>query len=341
VTKGARLPRFSVLVPMRNAAATIEETLASVQGQTVEAWEAVVVDDGSDDGCAELVRRCAVSDDRIHLYSHPRGEHLGTPATRNRTIAEAGGEFLAFLDADDLFLPDALAAYARGLEQHPSASVVYGRAETFGNAEPPREIGRGIPDRPAGLFRQLVSENVLATSATVVRAASVPEAPYPPWMNLSQDWALWVLLARSGSFVYLNRVVSRYRVHAASVTSRMRERKSDVKFELDQARFLRGLLEDLRSTGEDAHEAVTLTPVEQATALRAGLEDRAMRAALRAAGALRQGRVAEAARWMGAALSIAPSMASAVRAMKRAPAERRRMLAGDDPLLDERADIFP
>ncbi len=328
----SRSPTFSVLVPMRNAAATVGEALRSVRAQTLGDWEAVVVDDGSDDGSAEIVERIAAEDGRVRLCRHAGGAHRGTPATRNLTVTEARGGLLAFLDADDLLVPDALEAYAAAFERHRGASVVYGQAETFGAGKPAR-LGRGLPDRPARMLRQLASDNALATSATAVRAAAVPPAPFPPWMRLSQDWALWVQLAWSCSFVFLDRVTCRYRVHAGGVTARMRAAGREVRYAVDQARFLRELLEDARAGRGPARGMPGDARGERIAAVEAGLEDRATRAALRAASAARRGRLVDAARWTGAARAIAPSFGSFLRAARRAPAERRRMLAGHDPPL--------
>jgi glycosyltransferase involved in cell wall biosynthesis len=109
--------RFSVIIPCRNAAAYIDEALASVRAQSLAPHEIIVVDDGSTDGSGERVA------------AHPdvvlrRTEGLGAPAARNTGIEAASGDYLAFLDADDRWLPEHLARAAALLDgSHPAGLI--------------------------------------------------------------------------------------------------------------------------------------------------------------------------------------------------------------------------
>lgn len=304
---------------MRNAAGTIGETLASIVAQTESEWEAVVVDDGSEDESLALAREWSQRDPRVRVLTHPGGSHLGTPATRTLTVREARGALLAFLDADDLYEPHALAAFREAMDRHEAAVAVYGLAETFGDGRPPRTIGRGIPDRPVAMLAQLAAFNVLATSATCIRARAVPESPFPDAMRLSQDWALWVEMARRGPFVFVPRTLARYRLHERSVTAQMARNRREVRYAVDQARFL-------------ASVRATAT-VEERAALDAGLCARATSAWLEAASALRHAHVGRAWQWASGALRIAGGVAPAASALARVPAERARIQRGEDPPL--------
>ena len=101
----------TVVVPAYNRATTIERCLRSVLGQTYRHWEVVVVDDGSTDATTELTRRMAREDPRIRLVEHPQRQ--GAQAARNTGIREARGEWIAFLDSDDEFLPHSLESRLR------------------------------------------------------------------------------------------------------------------------------------------------------------------------------------------------------------------------------------
>lgn len=96
-----------VIVPMYNAAATIAETLESVCAQTYPALDIVVVDDGSSDHCADIVREMAGRDGRIRLV---RQDNVGVAAARNRGAQETAADYLAFVDADDLWAPEKIAS---------------------------------------------------------------------------------------------------------------------------------------------------------------------------------------------------------------------------------------
>lgn len=103
--------RVSVVVPLYNKAKYIMRTLQSISDQSFEDFEAIVVDDGSTDGGAELAESC--SDGRFRVV---RQENAGPGAARNRGIAEARGEMMAFLDADDAWLPEYLATSVATLD---------------------------------------------------------------------------------------------------------------------------------------------------------------------------------------------------------------------------------
>jgi glycosyltransferase involved in cell wall biosynthesis len=111
----------SVLLPVRNAAATIARAVTSVQAQTHGGWELVVVDDGSTDGTREWLRRAAEADARIRLVEQPA---RGLVPALNAGLAAARGRFIARLDADDECHPDRLTAQADWLEANPRTGLV-------------------------------------------------------------------------------------------------------------------------------------------------------------------------------------------------------------------------
>ncbi|MDZ4168029.1 MAG: glycosyltransferase family A protein [Coriobacteriia bacterium] len=113
-------PRFSVTIPAYNAVETLAETVASVQAQTFTAWELVICNDGSTDGTLELAHELARTDERIRVVSQ---ENRGTGGAYNTAVRNASADLLVLLSADDLLLPDHLAAYAAATADHPEAGV--------------------------------------------------------------------------------------------------------------------------------------------------------------------------------------------------------------------------
>jgi glycosyltransferase involved in cell wall biosynthesis len=97
------VPLISVILPAFNAESSILETVASVRGQSFREFEILVIDDGSTDGTATVL--AGVRDDRLRLLSFENG---GLSVARNRGIEHSQGEYLAFIDADDLWTPDKL-----------------------------------------------------------------------------------------------------------------------------------------------------------------------------------------------------------------------------------------
>lgn len=113
---------------MHNGAAYLGDAIESILTQTYSDWELLVVDDGSTDSSAEIVLCYALRhSDRIRLLAHPGGANLGISASRNAGIAEARGRHVAFLDADDVWLPEKLAEQVAILDSDPELGLVYGR----------------------------------------------------------------------------------------------------------------------------------------------------------------------------------------------------------------------
>ena len=103
-------PMVSVITIFRNAPiGFFEEAIASVLAQTENRWELLLVDDGSTDESPDIARRAvAANPERMRLLTHPNRSHRGMSASRNLGIQAARGEFVAFLDADDVYLPEKL-----------------------------------------------------------------------------------------------------------------------------------------------------------------------------------------------------------------------------------------
>ncbi|HKI69375.1 MAG TPA: glycosyltransferase family A protein, partial [Verrucomicrobiae bacterium] len=116
------LPLVSLITPAFNAAPVIEEALQSVRDQSFRNFEALIVDDGSTDDTAVRVRKVCAADARFHLISQP---HAGLPFARNAAVAKTRGEFIAFLDADDVWLPEKLGRQMEVFDQDARANFSY------------------------------------------------------------------------------------------------------------------------------------------------------------------------------------------------------------------------
>ena len=121
-------PLVSCIMIFRDAARFMEEAIASIRAQTYPHWELVLVDDGSTDESTAIARRHAADDPaRVRCLEHPGHANRGMSASRNLGIRAARGAYVAFLDADDVWAPEKLAAPVAILEAHPAAAMVYGR----------------------------------------------------------------------------------------------------------------------------------------------------------------------------------------------------------------------
>jgi glycosyltransferase involved in cell wall biosynthesis len=200
--------RISVVIPCYNAERYLAEALTSVERQTRKVFETVVVDDGSTDGSVEVARRFGV-----RCILSPR--RAGPAAARNRAIAAAEGDVIAFLDADDVWTPNHCELVAGLLEAHPTADVAFSRFRTFGDGEM-----LSSADFPAGVvydaFRSLLAHNYVAQATAVVRRAALNDIGgfrEHAEIAFAEDYDLWLRMARHHAFVGVNDVTVRYRLH--------------------------------------------------------------------------------------------------------------------------------
>jgi hypothetical protein len=143
----------SVIMIFLNEAQFIREAVASVLAQTYASWELLLVDDGSRDGSSEIARQFAQQyPEKVRYLEHAHHQNRGMSASRNFGIDQARGEYLSFLDADDVWLPNKLSWQVAALESFPEAGFVCGRAEwwyswTGDSADAPRDFLQpfGVP----------------------------------------------------------------------------------------------------------------------------------------------------------------------------------------------------
>lgn len=230
--------RVAVVVPAFNAANWIADTLTSLQQQTVTDWVCIVVDDGSVDDTAGIVQRFTDTDPRISLIRQP---NAGVAGARNTALAALPGTcpYVAFLDSDDVYEPDALAVLIGALSHRPDAVGAYGLAEYIdqrGNptdlgAHPSRQLDRRAVDgrrmrtvAPADdtALDTMVVSNPIWPAAVALHRLHVVRAVggFDPSYTSQEDWALYQRLVRRGPYVPVRRQVAWYRRHDANLTAR-------------------------------------------------------------------------------------------------------------------------
>lgn len=209
-------------MPAFNAESHIAESIQTVFEQTFADWELIVVDDGSTDSTAEVVARYQAEDPRIHLVRRDNG---GQAAARNTGIRQSSAPVVAFLDADDLWLPEKLARQLDILQQT-HADLVYCDGYVFyDDGSPERaDFFAIVPGAVSGptMFRLLYARNRIATLSVVVRRQALERVgcfvESRRFQNC-EDYDLWLRLARAGCDFYgLSDKLMRYRRHSASTT---------------------------------------------------------------------------------------------------------------------------
>lgn len=222
----------SVIIPAFNSAAYISETLASVFAQTFSDYEVVVVDDGSPDA-DELERAIEPYRDRI---VYVRQENRGPGAARNTAILKAQGEYIAFLDSDDVWLPRYLAEQIKTLRADPSLDFICSDAILFGDSVPAgRTYMETTSSRGPVSFESLMQWGCLVlTSCTIARRQSLIDVGlFDERAELisCEDFDLWLRLALHGCRMnFQQEVLARRRLGPASLgADSLRMLKSKMK----------------------------------------------------------------------------------------------------------------
>jgi glycosyltransferase involved in cell wall biosynthesis len=207
-------PSVSVVIPLYQAAAYVSETLDSVAAQTAPPAEVIVVDDGSRDGGAEVAR------------AHPLGpvvlsqSNAGPAAARNAGIRAAGGELIAFLDADDLWHPEKLARQLEVFRMAPDLGLVSCHAEGFWEEGGQRHARWREPYARALGVRDLLLDNRVQT-LTAVAPRRVLEAvggfdEHPDLIG-TEDYNLWLRIAARFPLHYVRANLASYRLRSDSL----------------------------------------------------------------------------------------------------------------------------
>jgi glycosyltransferase involved in cell wall biosynthesis len=227
-------PTVTIVVPLFNGGRFIEATLKSVLAQTFRRFEVIVVDDGSTDDGPDIVR-AHLSDPRLRLVE---SSHLGVASARNAGAAHASGQsdFLVFLDADDVWQPDALAAMVDTLERRPDAAGAFvladyidGDGNVLREGDFPRhmrgreglEKGRLVPCDAAAdvnVENLFLSNPVYPPSCLLVRRTAYDLTGGVDGRFLAEDWEFVVRLAKRGPLVPVDRVMVGYRRHSSNAS---------------------------------------------------------------------------------------------------------------------------
>jgi glycosyltransferase involved in cell wall biosynthesis len=240
-------PDVSVVLPARNAAATVGQAVASVFAESGVTTEVLLVDDGSTDDTVNAARAVERHDERCELrvFRHPGGLNRGVAASRNLGLAHARARFVAFLDADDWLLPGSLISRTEVLRRRAEVTLVYGRIRSDStNLAHQGFVGRGIAGHPASLSRWLLYENPIPTSTVMVRRCAVPESPFPEGLHHQmEDWAAWLTISQRGLSFFLDRELAVYRQTPTSWSVRLEDRWVRHAQLREEAELLRHLLE--------------------------------------------------------------------------------------------------
>jgi len=209
-------PDVSIIIPAYNHATLLGEALESIFSQTFRSFEIIIVDDGSTDDTANVLKPLIEQGLIRYIYQQKQG----VSAARNRGIVEAGGRYIAFLDSDDLFESEKLDIQVKYLQDHPGVGLVHSGFTKFDNA------GNDLGYRDASWFSGMIYPQILLywTTLMAVDTVLIPKnildsvGLFDTTLSMGEDLDLWRRIARKYPFGFINKSLARVRVHAGNTS---------------------------------------------------------------------------------------------------------------------------
>jgi glycosyltransferase involved in cell wall biosynthesis len=206
---------ISVIIPVFNGEKTIKKTIESVLNQTFGNFDLIVVNDGCQDSTLEVVS--SILDPRLKVLSYPNG---GLAAARNRGISQAVGEYISFIDADDLWTSDKLEAQFKALQANPQAAVAYSWTDWIDESGQFLRPGGHITVNGDVYAKLLLRDFVESGSNPLIRKQALAEVGgFDESLAAVEDWDMWLRLAAHYEFVCVPSPQILYRVSSNSMSS--------------------------------------------------------------------------------------------------------------------------
>ena len=211
------MPIVSVVIPAYNAEKTILETIKSVQSQTLHDFEIILINDGSTDKTVHLVS--ALAESRLKVFNYSNG---GLPVARNRGIKHATGQYIAFIDADDLWTPDKLKLQLEALQQHSESGVAYSWT-TYINSEGKFLYAQKPPFFEGNVYQNILLTNFIANGSNILVRRQVIDSvgEFDPLLKAAEDWDYNIRLAAQFTFVLVPKYQILYRKSSNAMSSKV------------------------------------------------------------------------------------------------------------------------
>lgn len=234
------MDKVSIIIPVFNYAFVLEQTLGSLLEQRHQNWEAIIVDDGSGDHSREIVQRFVDSDRRYHYFYQENG---GVSSARNLGISYASGDYIQFLDGDDLLSPGKLEIQIQHFRAHPQVDISYTDSFYFNHHHPSvlqpniemdgREWMHSLRGQGYDIVRSLIDQNIAVISSPLLKASVLQFGiRFRQGAAYLEDWEFWLKLAFAGfSFHHIKHpeAFTSIRLHTGSVTGRyLKDMKEEV-----------------------------------------------------------------------------------------------------------------
>ncbi|WP_392482958.1 glycosyltransferase family 2 protein [Nostoc sp. C110] len=224
------MPKVSVVIPAYNAMAYLPKTLESVLRQTFTDFEVLIINDGSSDCISEWF--ASVTDSRVKLISQ---ENQGLSGARNTGIAQAQGEYIAFLDADDLWVPTKLEKQVRCFEDNSAVGLVHNWTILIDETDKPTGE-QWSPDSEGNVWEQIIMINSVSSGAAIVRRCCFENVGvFARDLSGTADWDMWIRIAYRYPFTVVKEPLTFYRQHSQNMSKNCQHMLANARIVIERA----------------------------------------------------------------------------------------------------------
>ena len=205
----------SIITPMFNSIKYIENTIISVQAQTYQNWEMIIIDDGSTDDSVKIVKSFLEEDERINLIC--LADNNGSAVARNEGIRAATGRYIAFLDSDDIWMQEKLEKQIKFMNDHKSPLSFTAYRKINENGE---YLGKVNINKFKVGYLDLLKTNHIGCLTAIMDTKLLDGKIYMPLIEKRHDHGLWLSILKQGHTAYgLNEVLADYRCRKDSISN--------------------------------------------------------------------------------------------------------------------------
>ncbi|OUL19907.1 glycosyltransferase [Nostoc sp. 106C] len=217
------MPLISIVLPVYNGEKTIAETINSVLNQTFVNWELIIINDGSQDSTLDIIKEIEFTDSRLRIFSYP---NAGLAASRNRGIALSLGEYISFIDADDLWTSDKLKSQLIALQEYPNASIAYSWTDYI-DADGKFVKSGGHTTDTGDVYQKLLLWNFIENGSNplIRKEVFTIVGSFDESLTAAEDWDMWLRLAAQYEFVVVPKVQILYRLSTNSMSANLKRQE--------------------------------------------------------------------------------------------------------------------
>lgn len=226
--------KISVIMTSYNYASLISEAIKSVQAQTFSDWELIIIDDCSIDNSAQVILDFANSDNRIKFIQNE--QNLGLKNSILKALEETSGEWIAFLESDDIWEPDCLKKRVEIAEKFPKVALIFNNVLLFGEENAIKlksnflgNMSKHFSEKtfPRNIFHEFETYNRIPTfSCVMIKKTELNPNFFTTKVDRLLDWWLYIHICQKNSAYYLPQKLTDWRLHASSYT-RKKTKKMD------------------------------------------------------------------------------------------------------------------